>query len=100
MKKRHEVRIQYRVGYSCNCYSTVTGTPVKVTKAMYKDRSPFLEVKSFEDYMKKLTKRIRTVDGVREAVLRGKTKEQRCASFLKIMLKCGFVKELPLKAPR
>lgn len=99
MNKKNEpvMRIQHPVGYSCRAKGIVVGNPKEIVKVMYENRSPFLEVNSLKKYIEKLTKRVRDFGLMKGAVLRGKTHEKRCLSFLKIMLGAGQIKELPMR---
>ncbi len=95
--KQEVMRVQHSLGYSCRAKCIVVGTPKEIVKNMFTNRSPFLEVNSLKKYMETLVKRIRAFDMLKGAVLRGKSHEARCQSFLKIMLKSGQAKELPFQ---
>ncbi|MBI3046140.1 MAG: hypothetical protein HYY86_01160 [Candidatus Harrisonbacteria bacterium] len=99
MKKQKEkvMKIRYHSGYSCRMNGLAVGTPTEIVDHMFKDRSPFLKVRTKADYMSYLAKAVRSAEFGKD-YLRGKTHEARCRSFLNIMLKSGHIKELSLKS--
>ena len=98
MKERNVIKVQYPLGYSCRGFRIMIGTPAEIVDRMFKDRSPFLKVKTKNEYMKRIVRRVEMV-GIDEVgnYLTGRTLEDRCQTFFKIMLKSGYIKELPLK---
>ena len=99
MKKQKEeiMKIRYHSGYSCRMNGVAVGTPKEIVNQLFRDRSPFIEVSTKNEYMEKLITRIRTFHGIKLS-LKGKTDEARCRSFLNIMLKSGSIKKLSLKS--